>query len=84
MRRVGRDCIPPGRTLLLGLLAEASEPRETALLATQAGMPTETARRVLQDLAALKLATRISQGRGNPDLWELTPETATKWKEARL
>ena len=84
MRRVGADCIPPGRVMLLRMLAASDEARATADLATECSMPTETARRVLQDLAALRLVTRSSQGSGKADLWEIANGTMGKWMEAGL
>ena len=42
---------------------------ETADVATALGLPTNTARRILEDLAAYGLVTRESQGQGKADLW---------------
>src|SRR5262249_11334509 len=44
---------------------------ETSAVATAIELPTTTARRALEDLAAYQLAERISQGPGKPDLWKI-------------
>jgi DNA-binding IclR family transcriptional regulator len=43
---------------------------ETAKVATALGLPTNTARRILEDLAAYGLAIRQSQGQGKADIWK--------------
>ena len=53
---------------------------KTATLAMELGYPTSTTRRYLEDLAAIgmddgtvKILSRTHQGKGKPDLWEITP-----------
>jgi hypothetical protein len=46
---------------------------ETADVAIELGLPTVTARRILEDLAAYGLVTRYSQGQGKADLWDKAP-----------
>lgn len=84
VRRVGADSIPPPRVTMLRLLVAGGAEQKTAELATSAGMPTKTAHRVLEDLAALRLVRRISGGQGNPDRWEMSDEAVQKWGEAEL
>ena len=43
---------------------------ETADVAIALDLPTNTARRILEDLAAHGLLVRTSQGAGKPDLWD--------------
>jgi len=45
---------------------------ETADVAIALGLPTNTVRRILEDLAAYGLIERKSQGQGKPDLWSRT------------
>lgn len=54
---------------------------KTATLAMEMGYPTTTTRRYLEDLAAIamddgtvRILNRAHQGKGKPDLWELTPQ----------
>ena len=42
---------------------------ETSHVATALALPTNTTRRILEDLAAYGLVTRESQGPGKADLW---------------
>ena len=46
---------------------------DTSAVATALGLPTVTARRVLEDLVAYGLVTRKSQGQGQADLWSRAP-----------
>ena len=61
---------PPGETqggttlARLGLLGAS-----TTAVAKELGLPTNTARRILEDLTAYGLAKRISQGQGQSDNW---------------
>ena len=43
---------------------------ETADVAIALGLPTNTTRRILEELAAHNLVTRRSQGQGKADLWD--------------
>jgi hypothetical protein len=80
VRRVAADSIPPGRLTMLRLLGV--EQAATTTLATTAHMPTKTAHRILEDLAALRLCARDSRGAGRADLWSLTEEALAKMKGA--
>jgi hypothetical protein len=84
IRRVGADSIPPPRVSMLRLLIAGEAERETAQLATAVDMPTVTARRVLEDLAALRLVRRISGGKGHADRWVMSDDACRKWSEAEL
>ena len=71
------DSVPPNRRSAYEFLdsislAEAS----TTAIATELGLPTNTARRILEDLTAYGLTERISQGQGKPDNWARRP-----WEE---
>jgi hypothetical protein len=43
---------------------------QTSTVAKELGLPTNTVRRALEDLAAYQLVMRISQGQGKSDLWK--------------
>ena len=46
------------------------------------GLPSPTAHRVLEDLAAHAIVARVSQGPGKADLWRVKPKTAALYREA--
>jgi len=72
-------CIPTRRRLILERLFEASVSETTTAIAKSVDLPTNTARRDLEDLTALKLVRRITQGPGKADLWELTLYARKGW-----
>lgn len=54
---------------------------KTSTMAIELGYPTTTTRRYLEDLAAItmdngsiRILNRVHQGKGKPDLWQITPE----------
>jgi hypothetical protein len=49
--------------------APTSPELKTTDIATKLGLPTNTVRRALEDLAAYGLARRTKGGSGNPDTW---------------
>jgi hypothetical protein len=70
VKKVALDSVPPNRRCAYDFLASIS-PAEasTTAVADKLGLPTNTARRVLEDLTAYGLTSRISQGQGKPDNW---------------
>jgi hypothetical protein len=65
---VALDSVPPLRRRAYDTVCKYSNV-ETADVAIALDLPTNTARRILEDLAAHGLIVRISQGPGKPDLW---------------
>jgi hypothetical protein len=65
---VALDSVPPLRCAAYKTV-ERYKTAETSDVATALGLPTNTARRILEDLAAYGLVTRESQGQGKADLW---------------
>jgi predicted ArsR family transcriptional regulator len=65
------DSVPPLRRSayehLWGLACHA----ETPAVAKALGLPTNTVRRALEELAAYQLVERTIQGAGKPDLWSV-------------
>jgi hypothetical protein len=84
VRRVGADSVPPTRVSVLRHLMAGEARQKTAGVATALNMPTKTAHRVLEDLAALRLVERRSGGQGRADEWEMTDDAVRKWMEAGL
>ncbi len=66
--QVAHDTMPAQRQIMLQTLL-AKPDSTTTEIAETTGYPTETTRRYLQELVAVKLATREAQGPGLPDRW---------------
>jgi hypothetical protein len=78
VKRVALDSVPPLRRRAYDCVikygrATPPDPVETADVAIELGLPTNTARRILEDLAAHGLVLRRSQGPGKADIWDPTP-----------
>jgi hypothetical protein len=82
VRRLAFDSVPPDRLAVLRVLRAGHE-MPTAKVGEAVDLPTTTARRLLEDLAALHLADRLAaSGPGRPDRWSLTDRAASEWAEA--
>jgi hypothetical protein len=78
VKRVALDSVPPLRRRAYDCVVkygrrDPPDPVETADVAIELGLPTNTARRILEDLAAHGLVIRRSQGPGKADIWDPTP-----------
>lgn len=71
VRRVALDCIPMLRRRALERLADSPAPETTKTVAETLDLPTNTVRRVLEDLTAYGLVARYGKGEGNADTWTL-------------
>jgi hypothetical protein len=69
--KVGLDSIPKPRRAVLDILLATPGCRNTTELATEADLPTVTARRALEDLTAHHVVERLSEGPGKADVWRL-------------
>jgi hypothetical protein len=80
---VAIDCTPAIRTALLRRLIASAEPLRTAQLATEVGLVTKTAGRVLSDLALVGVVRRTKKSAANnsPDLWEPAAWLTEYWPE---
>jgi hypothetical protein len=77
VKSVALDSVPPNRRRAYEVLdSVGSAGASTTAVATKLGLPTNTARRILEDLTAYGLAERKSQGQGNADNWARRP-----WEE---
>jgi FaeA-like protein len=65
---VALDSVPPLRRRAYDCVGKYSDV-ETTDIAIALGLPTGSARRILEDLEGHGLITRTSQGTGKPDLW---------------
>jgi hypothetical protein len=69
---VAMDSVPPLRRAAYQYLASSETgSANTAGIAKAIGLPTNTVRRALEDLAAYDLVKRISAGQGHADVWTL-------------
>jgi hypothetical protein len=70
--RIAFDSTPPTRLAAYRYVEEyGGDDVGTAAVATALGLPTITARRALEEIAAYRLIDRQSQGQGKSDLWRL-------------
>jgi FaeA-like protein len=68
--RLAEDTLPRHKLTTLAVLIDAEKTLKTSEVGCQTGYPTDTVRRYLQDLAAMKLVQRMPGGEGKADLWE--------------
>ncbi len=81
--QVAEDTIPAQRRVMLEVLLDRGQfvGATTTDVAETTGYPTATARRYLQELAALRLVERLPEGQGKPDRWRPS-ETLTTLLDA--
>lgn len=82
--KIGLDSIPTKRRLVIETLVKSKEQLETTDVATAISYPTNTTRRILEDLHGLQLVERESQGKGYPDKWKIKSSTLDNLKKAGL
>lgn len=82
--KVAFDSMPAQRRQVIAFLADVETVTTTKDAAIALGLPTTTARRVLEDLAAHKLVKREEGVTGNADVWQLTPWTRDKYRESTV
>jgi hypothetical protein len=71
--QVAQDTLPAQRrTMMEVLLGSERAALTTTDVATATRYPTNTARRYLQELAAIRLVDRLSEGAGLADRWEIS------------
>jgi hypothetical protein len=84
VRTVALDSVPPQRLAAYRYVQKYSgQDVDTSDVATELGLPTTSARRVLEDLAAYRLINRMKQGEGKADLWVKTTWEQDERKQAR-
>ncbi len=70
--KIAMDSLPQKRRLVLERLIKEAGQLETAEVATKIGYPTNTTRRILEDLHGLKLVDREHEGQGHADKWQIS------------
>jgi hypothetical protein len=73
--KIGMDSLPQKRRKILTILGFTEGLLETAEVATTIGYPTNTTRKILEDLHGLGLIDRDHQGQGYSDRWSINTET---------
>lgn len=81
--KIGMDTLPLKRKLAIKTLLKADDYLETADIAMKIGYPTNTTRRVLEELHGLKLIIRESKGRGYADRWIISETTRELLEKAK-
>jgi hypothetical protein len=82
IRKVGLDSMPAARRQALELLVAQGEKLTTTDVAVELGLPTPSTHRVLEDLTAHTVLTRVSQGQGKADLWQISAWALEMWGSA--
>jgi 5S rRNA maturation endonuclease (ribonuclease M5) len=78
-RQVCLACIPSHRRKLLAILYQSAREMTTTEIANAIDLPTNTVRRYLEDLAALRLVHR-REGDTNAFLWQITEFAQQGWR----
>ena len=81
--KVAMDSMPAQRRKVIQHLA-AIETSTAPAVATVLGLPTTTARRTLEDLAAHGVVLRVSGGEGKADTWRLHPDKRLDYAAATV
>lgn len=81
--KIGMDTLPQKRRRTLETLIKATDELETADVAMEIGYPTNTTRRILEDLHGLGLITRLHEGKGYADRWLIGDYTRELLEKAK-
>ena len=73
--KIGLDTLPQKRKRTLEVFIKATDELETADVAMEIGYPTNTTRRILEDLHGLGLVKRLHEGKGYTDRWLISDYT---------
>ncbi len=82
IRKVAMDSLPQKRRLALNILMLEEEQLDTADIALKIGYPTNTTRRILEDLHGLGLVDREHEGKGYADKWQISKYAKMLWNKA--
>ncbi len=81
--KIAMDSLPQKRRKTLEILIRTTETLDTADVAMEIGYPTNTTRRILEDLHGLALLDRVHVGKGYADKWLLTKYTRDLLEQAK-
>lgn len=80
--KIGLDSIPTKKRLVIEVLVKLDEYIETSEVAIFIGYPTNTTRRILEDLQGLQLVDKQSKWKGTSDGWKIKSSTIEDLKKA--
>ena len=81
--KIGMDTLPQKRKRTLETLIGATKELETVDVAMEIGYPTNTTRRILEDLHGLGLVKRQHEGKGYADRWLISDYTKELLEKAK-
>ncbi len=85
IKKVALDSLPQKRKLVLGILIDNKEEHlNTKKIGLKINYPTNTTRRILEDLHALGLIRKEGKGQGSPDEWWVSKHTFYLLEKAGL
>ncbi len=73
--KIGMDTIPQRRKAALDVLLKRTDYLESSDVALKIGYPTNTTRRILEELYGLRVINREHQGQGHADKWIVNEKT---------
>ena len=80
--KIGLDSLPAKRKLTIEALLKQEDYLETSEFAIAIGYPTNTTRRILEDLQGLQLIDKQPKWKGNNDGWKIKNSTIEDLKKA--
>jgi len=81
--KIGMDSLPHKRKKTLETLLKATSELETADIAMKIGYPTNSTRRILEDLHGLRLTERMHEGQGYADRWLISDNAKELLEKSR-
>jgi hypothetical protein len=81
--QIANDTLPATRQVILQAVL-ANDGADTVEIASATAYPTSTARRYLQELAAVRLVTKQSGGQGKADRWNASDDLMTLLADIRI
>jgi DNA-binding IclR family transcriptional regulator len=81
--QVANDTLPATRQVILQAVLASDGRATTTDIATATDYPTSSARKYLEELAAVRLVTRISEGQGKADRWTAGSDLLTLLDDVR-
>lgn len=80
--KIGLDSLPAKRKLTIAALLRQEDYLETSEFAIAIGYPTNTTRRILEDLQGLQLIDKQPRWKGTSDGWKIKNSTIDDLKKA--
>jgi len=81
--QVAHDSLPATRQVILQAVLAQDVPANTTEIATAIDYPTTSTRKYLEELAAVRLVTRLPEGPGKADRWTTSPALLALLEDVR-